>query len=67
MTAGDRIALSARLERAAVSDEPDVLREALRWALEALIAADFTDRLGAARYELTPERTGLRNGHNPAG
>jgi transposase-like protein len=61
--ASDRIALLSRLEQAANADEPDVLREALRWAIEELMEADVTERLGAAPYERTAERTGLRNGH----
>jgi N-dimethylarginine dimethylaminohydrolase len=32
-----RMALLARLEQAARSTEPDVVREALRWAIEALM------------------------------
>ncbi len=63
--ATDRIALVTRLEQAASSREPDVLREALRWAIEELMEADVTERLGAAPFERTPERTGQRNGHRP--
>lgn len=58
-----RIALLARLEQASSSAEPDVLREALRWAIEELMEADVTERLGAAPHERTPERTGHRNGY----
>jgi putative transposase len=61
--ATDRIALVARLEQAATSGEPDILREALRWAIEELMEADVTERLGAGPYERTPERLGQRNGH----
>ena len=57
------MALLERLEQATVSAEPDVLREALRWAIEALMDADVTERLGAAPHERTTERTGYRNGH----
>ena len=57
------MALLARLEQASVSAEPDVLREALRWAMEALMDAEVTERLGAAPHERTAERTGYRNGH----
>lgn len=63
--ATDRIALVTRLEQAASSREPDVLREALHWAIEELMEADVTERLGAAPFERTPERTGQRNGHRP--
>jgi putative transposase len=60
-----RIALLARLEQAAGSTEPDVVREALRWAIEELMEADVTERLGAGPHERTPERLGQRNGHRP--
>jgi len=58
-----RIALLTRLEQAASSAEPDVLRDALRWAIEELMEADVTAQLGAAPHERTPERTGYRNGY----
>lgn len=59
----DSMALLSHLEQAAVSDEPDVLREALHWAIELLMEADVTTLLRAAPHERTPERTGQRNGH----
>jgi transposase-like protein len=59
------MALLARLEQAAGSTEPDVVREALRWAIEELMEADVTERLGAGPHERTPERLGQRNGHRP--
>jgi len=59
------MALLARLEQAAGSSEPDVVREALRWAIEELMEAEVTDRLGAGLHERTPERLGQRNGHRP--
>jgi putative transposase len=58
-----RIALLSRLEQAAGSSEPDVVREALRWAIEELMEADVTERLGAEPHERTPDRLGQRNGH----
>ena len=58
-----RMALLARLEQAAGSSEPDVVREALRWAIEELMEADVTERLGAEPHERTPDRLGQRNGH----
>ena len=60
-----RMALLARLDEAAGSTEPDVVREALRWAIEELMEADLTERLGAGPHERTPERLGQRNGHRP--
>jgi transposase-like protein len=59
----DRMTLLARLEQAVGSAEPDVLREALGWAIEELMEADVTAQLGAGRHERTPKRTGHRNGH----
>ena len=53
--ADNRMALHSQFERAAGSDEPDVVREALHWALEALMEAEVTERLGAAPFERTPE------------
>jgi len=58
-----RMALLSRLEQAASSAQPDVLRDALRWAIEELMEADVTARLGAAPNERTPGRTGYRNGY----
>jgi hypothetical protein len=43
----DRMALLTRLEQAASSSQPDVVREALGWAIEELMAAEVTQRLGA--------------------
>ncbi len=60
-----RMALLVRLEQAAGSTEPDVVREALRWAIEELMEADVTEQLGAGPHERTPERLGQRNGHRP--
>jgi transposase-like protein len=59
------MALLVRLEQAAGSTEPDVVREALGWAIEELMEAEVTDRLGAGPHERTPERLGQRNGHRP--
>jgi transposase-like protein len=59
------MALITRLEQAAGSTEPDVVREALSWAIEELMEADVTERLGAGPHERTPERLGQRNGHRP--
>jgi transposase-like protein len=59
------MALRTRLEQAASSAEPDVVREALRWAIEELMEAEVTERLGASPHERTPDRLGQRNGHRP--
>jgi transposase-like protein len=59
------MALVVRLEQAVSSGEPDVVREALGWAIEELMEAEVTERLGAGPHERTPDRTGQRNGHRP--
>jgi putative transposase len=63
--ATERMTLLARIEDAARSEEPDLLRETLTWALERLMDDEVTERLGAGPHERTPERTGQRNGHRP--
>ncbi len=57
-----RIARLTRIEQAARSAEPDILRDALRWATEELMEADVTAQLGAAPHVRTAERTRYRNG-----
>jgi transposase-like protein len=59
------MALLTRLEQAARSSEPDVVREALGWVIEELMEAEVTERLGAEPHERTPDRVGQRNGHRP--
>ena len=63
--ATERMTLLARIEDAARSEQPDLLREALEWALQRLMEDEVTERLGAAPHERSPERTGQRNGHRP--
>jgi len=57
-----RIVLLARLEQAASSAEPDVLRDALRWAIEELMKADVTAQLGAAPMSGLPNGPGTATG-----
>jgi transposase-like protein len=61
--ATERMTLLARIEDAARSEEPDLLRETLAWALERLMDDEVTERLGAEPHERTPGRIGQRNGH----
>ena len=63
--ATERMTLLARIEDAARSEQPDLLREALEWALQRLMEDQVTERLGAGPHERSPERTGQRNGHRP--
>jgi len=51
------------LLRNAVIDPAEFLRLALERFLQDLMAADVAARIGAKRYERTPERTTQRNGH----
>jgi hypothetical protein len=52
-----RMALLARLEQAARSSDPDVVRAALGWAIEELMEGEVTERLGAAPHGRAPERS----------
>ena len=42
-----------------------VFRDLLAGALQDLIEAELTERIGAARHERTDSRTAQRNGHRP--
>jgi len=44
------------------SEDVDFLREGVRVLAQALMEAEVTQQVGAARYERTAERTGERNG-----
>jgi putative transposase len=45
--------------------DPEFLRHTLEWLLQQLMEAEVTDRVGAERYDRTPDRTTHRNGHRP--
>jgi putative transposase len=45
--------------------EGDPLREIVRWAVQELMEAEVTARIGAGRYERSDERTTQRNGSRP--
>ena len=51
--------------QAALTDEPDLLRQLVARTLQELLEAAMTAHLGAARYERGAGRTGQRNGHRP--
>lgn len=57
------LSLSELLRNA--QDAPDFLRIALQRLLQALIEAEASEKIGAGRYERTPERLTQRNGHRP--
>lgn len=45
--------------------DPEFLRQTLEWLLQQLMEAEVTERVGAERYDRTPDRTTYRNGHRP--
>ncbi len=57
-----RIALEELLRKGGV-DDPDFLREGLRVLLQGLMELEVSQRIGAERYERSPERTNQRNGY----
>ena len=58
----DSVTLLDLLRNAGI-DQAEFLRLALERFLQDLMAADVAARIGADRYERTPERTTQRNGH----
>jgi len=61
----DESALSEIAEALKAGEAFDVVREVVRVALQELIEAEFTERIGAGRYERTEERVTHRNGARP--
>ena len=55
--------LSELLEAFRAGDGVDLIRESVRVALQELIEAEATERIGAAPYERTESRVTERNGH----
>ena len=55
-------ALSELLDALRVGDGTDVVREVAQWALQQLIDAEATEKIGAGRYERSDERVTHRNG-----
>jgi len=51
--------------QAILLDDPDFLRGIVERAVQAILEAEMTAHLGAARYERGEGRTGYRNGHKP--
>lgn len=58
-------ALSELLDAFRAGDGVDLIRESVRVALQELIELEATQRIGAAPYERTEDRTTERNGHRP--
>jgi transposase-like protein len=45
--------------------DPEFLRQTLEWLLQPVMEAEVRERIGADRYDRTPDRTTYRNGHRP--
>jgi putative transposase len=61
----DQSALSDLLAALRAGDGVDQVRVIAEWALQQLIEAEATERIGAGRYERSPGRVTERNGHRP--
>ena len=58
-------ALSELLEAFRAGEGVDLIRESVRMAMQELIEAEATERIGAGRYERTEARLTERNGSRP--
>ncbi|MDV8009636.1 IS256 family transposase [Rhodococcus sp. IEGM 1318] len=63
--AHDHSALLAQLDALTSADSASVFAELIRAGLQALIEAEATEKIGAARYQRTEGRSTQRNGHRP--
>jgi transposase-like protein len=61
----DHSALLAQLDALKSADSGAVFAELLRAGLQALIEAEATEAIGAARYQRSADRGTHRNGHRP--
>ena len=61
----DESAVSALLDALRVGEGTDLVRELAQWALQQLIDAEATEKIGADPWERSPERTTHRNGSRP--
>jgi transposase-like protein len=51
--------------QAALTDDPDFLREIVERTVQAILETEMTAHLGAERYERSAGRKGQRNGYKP--
>ena len=58
-------ALSELLEAFRAGEGVDLIRDSVRVALQELIELEATERIGAAPYQRSEDRTTERNGHRP--
>lgn len=49
----------------ALLDDPDFVKEIVQNALQNLLHAQMDEHIGAARYERSANRSGMRNGYKP--
>lgn len=61
----DESAVSALLDALRVGEGTDLVRELAQWALQQLIEAEATEKIGAGPWERGPERVTHRNGSRP--
>ena len=61
----DESAVSALLDALRVGEGTDLVRELAQWALQQLIEAEATEKIGAGAWERGPDRATHRNGHRP--
>lgn len=61
----DESAVSALLDALRVGEGTDLVRELAQWALQQLIEAEATEKIGADLWERDPARVTHRNGHRP--
>jgi putative transposase len=64
-TAKDHRRLAEEVAQGILLDDPSFLKEIVERVLQELLEAEMTEHIGAAPYERTTERKGLRNGHKP--
>jgi transposase-like protein len=57
------MALMEYLSKFGLQTEDDLVREGIRVLIRAVIEAEVRQRIGAERYERTPERVTQRNGY----
>ncbi len=57
------IALRDYLHKLGLEEDPDFLRESVRWMSQMLMELEVEQQTGAGRYERTPERQTQRNGY----
>jgi len=61
----DESAVSVLLDALRVGEGTDLVRELAQWALQQLIEAEATEKIGADPWERGPDRVTHRNGHRP--